>query len=166
MPMATLRCDQAFCFSCVRAYRNDHLPSTSSLEKSFKSTGFNCWKEVYNYKVLKFTNSLQTTNIGDKYLGLNLRKMIVVWELSGIDKRNNQVMNINEPPQLSTPSGGSELISPVFARDTRGFRALRRVCSEPEVSLFRFTGAESSRGSILLAGEEGKDSVEYKASGR
>ena len=37
---------QAFCFSCVRAYRNNHLPSTSSLEKSFKSTGFNCWKEV------------------------------------------------------------------------------------------------------------------------
>ena len=38
---------------------------------------------------------------------------------------------------------------PVFVRDTSGFRALRRVCSDPEVSLWRLIGAESSRGSML-----------------
>ena len=39
--------DQAFCFSCVMAYKNKYLQSTSCLEKSFVShTGFNCWKDA------------------------------------------------------------------------------------------------------------------------
>ena len=38
--------DQAFCFSCVMAYKNSYLHSTSCLEKSFTSTGFNCWKDA------------------------------------------------------------------------------------------------------------------------
>ena len=44
------------------------------LEKSFISMGFNCWKEVY--KVLNLR--IHCIHVGDKYLGLNLRKMIIV----------------------------------------------------------------------------------------
>ena len=43
--------DQAFCFSCVMAYKNNYLHSTSCLEKFFIYTGFNCWKDA----IAKFT---------------------------------------------------------------------------------------------------------------
>ena len=57
------------------------------LEKSFISTRFNCWKEVY--KVLNLR--IHCIHVGDKYLGLNLRKMIIVrnYLTFGIDKRDN-----------------------------------------------------------------------------
>ena len=56
------------------------------LEKSFISTGFNCWKEVY--KVLNLR--IHCIHVVDKYLGLNLRKMIVRnYVTFGIDKRDN-----------------------------------------------------------------------------
>ena len=41
----------AFCFTCVMAYKNNHLHSTPYLEKSFISTGFSYWKD----DVTKFT---------------------------------------------------------------------------------------------------------------
>ena len=39
-------CDLAFCFTCVVAYKNNHLHSTPCLEKSFISTGFSYWKDA------------------------------------------------------------------------------------------------------------------------
>ena len=38
--------DLAFCFTCIVAYKNNHLHSIPSLEKTFVSTGFSNWKDA------------------------------------------------------------------------------------------------------------------------
>ena len=38
--------DLAFCFTCIVTYKNNHLHSIPSLERTFVSTGFSNWKDA------------------------------------------------------------------------------------------------------------------------
>ena len=53
--------------SAFRAHKNNYLPSASSLEKSFISTGFNCWKEVYKVLNLRIHRQDLGQNLSDSY---------------------------------------------------------------------------------------------------